>query len=219
MIRNEKMNATSPTISALITDIGLRAHEQVLVGLAGPPGSGKSTLARDLVDEINARRQYTAAVLPMDGFHLSNLQLERKGIASVEGAPETFDVDGFIATLSRIRSPGRKTVYVPDYSRVLREHIAASVAIAAETNIIVCEGNYLLLESGEWKDVWTYLEHAWFLNVEWAICRQRLTARHIASGKSVAAASEWVDRSDKGNYDLIVNGSRTKGARLIHQHD
>lgn len=213
------MNAANPTISALITDIGVRAHDQIIVGLAGPPGSGKSTLARDLVDEINARGECTATVLPMDGFHLSNLQLERKRIASIKGAPETFDVDGFIATLSRIRSPDRKTIYVPDYSRILHEPVAASIAITADTNIIVLEGNYLLLESGEWKDVRSYLEHAWFLNVEWAICRQRLTARQIASGKSLAAASEWVDRSDKANYELVVNGSRTQGVRLIHQHD
>jgi pantothenate kinase len=150
----------------------------------------------------------------MDGYHLSTFQLKRKGIASIRGAPQTFDVDGFIAALSRIRAPDGKTVYVPDYSRVLDEPIAASLAITAETNVVVVEGNYLLLEAGEWQNVWSHLTHGWFLDVEWAVCRQRLIARHIGSGKSLAAATEWVDRSDKANYDLIVGGSRTQDVRF-----
>jgi pantothenate kinase len=215
-------NATTSLIPALITDImdiKVPAHEQIIVGLAGPPGSGKSTLAKDLVDEINARGECTAKVLPMDGFHLSNSQLEQKGIASIKGAPETFDVDGFIATLSRIRSPERSTVFVADYSRVLDEPIAASIAITADTNVVVLEGNYLLLDSGSWKDVWSYLEHAWFLSVDWDVCRERLIRRQMASGKSIPAATEWVDRSDKANYDLVVSSSRTQGVRLIPQPD
>lgn len=203
------------TLLELITDIGLHRGRHMVIGLAGPPGSGKSTLAAYIVDEINRYRDNTAIVLPMDGFHLSNSQLEKKGIAQIKGAPETFDVHGFILALSRIRSPVQGTWYVPDYSRVLDEPIAASIAITGETSVIVVEGNYLLLESGEWKNVRQYLDRAWFLDVGWDVCRDRLITRQIAGGKSLADASEWVDRSDKANFELVVNGSRTEGVCLI----
>ncbi len=104
---------------------------------------------------------------------------------------------------------------MPDYSRVLNEPIAASIAITGETDIIVVEGNYLLLEFGDWKNVWQYLDRAWFLSVGWEVCRDRLIARQTAGGKSLTEASEWVERSDKANFDLVVNGSRAQGVFLI----
>lgn len=217
IIRDISADSTSSLVSALAAEVAGHAGERVLIGLAGPPGSGKSTLARNLVDEMNARGTCAAAIMPMDGYHLSTFQLDRQGIASIRGAPETFDVNGFVAALARLRSPGVDTVYLPDYSRVIDEPIAASIAIAADTNVVVVEGNYLLLGSGEWTKVETYLTHSWFLDVEWEVCRQRLITRHTNTGKSLAAATEWVDRSDKVNYDLIVGGSRTAGVRFIRQ--
>ncbi len=205
----------TPILSELISDTRLPHGRHTIIGLAGPPGSGKSTLASYIVDEINRRGGDTAVVFPMDGFHLSNAQLEKKGIAHIKGAPETFDVGGFIWALSRLRSPRQDTLYVPDYSRALNEPIAASIGITRDTNIIVVEGNYLLLESGNWKDVRQYLDRAWYLNVGWEVCRDRLVARQIAGGKSFIEASEWVDRSDKANFDLVANGSRTHGVCLI----
>ena len=52
----------------------------------------------------------------MDGFHLSNRQLDRLGRRDRKGAPDTFDVDGYVATLRRI-STGAGDVYVPDFDR------------------------------------------------------------------------------------------------------
>ncbi len=205
----------NPILSELISGTGLPRGRHMIIGLAGPPGSGKSTLASYVVDEINRHGGNTAAVFPMDGFHLSNAQLEKKGIAQIKGAPETFDVDGFLWALSRLRSPRQGTLYVPDYSRILNEPIAASIGITVETNIIVVEGNYLLLESGNWKNVRQYLDRAYFLNFGWDVCRPRLVARQMAGGKSLTEASEWVDRSDKANFDLVANGSRTHGVCLI----
>lgn len=209
------LNHVNPSFAELLSGIDLDRGQPMIIGLAGPPGSGKSTVASYIVDEINRCEDSTAVVLPMDGFHLSNFQLEKNGIARIKGAPETFDVDGFLVALSRIRSPDQDTVYLPDYSRVLNEPIAASIAITEETKIIVVEGNYLLLDSGDWKRVWQYLDCAWFLNVGWEVCRDRLIARQMAGGKSFDEASEWVDRSDKANYELTVNGSRSQGVSLI----
>jgi pantothenate kinase len=215
-MRYVEVHPTAPDIPALTADIeATRSDGRIIIGLAGPPASGKSTLAQSIVDELNRRNGRVAVVLPMDGFHLSSFQLHEQDIAQIKGAPETFDVDGLIATLSRVRLPMRTTVYVPDYIRTMHEPIAASIAIKDQTKVVIVEGNYLLLQSPGWRDVRQYLDQAWFLNVDWDVCRERLVARQVAGGRSPDEAREWVDRSDKANYDLIVSGSKTHGVGLI----
>jgi hypothetical protein len=94
-----------------------------LLGLCGPPAAGKSVLARALVDGINLRLGTdTAAYLPLDGFHLSNRQLERLGLTDRKGSPPSFDVYGYNALLRRVGAdpaPGHD-VYAPDYDRESR---------------------------------------------------------------------------------------------------
>ena len=51
------------------------AHPRVILGIAGAPGAGKSTIAELLV----ARLGPTAALLPMDGYHLPRAELVRLG--------------------------------------------------------------------------------------------------------------------------------------------
>ena len=69
-----------------------------------------------LVEELGAR----AVVVGMDGFHLANETLERLGLRNVKGAPETFDADGFVALLERIRSPiASRPIHAPVYDRSL----------------------------------------------------------------------------------------------------
>jgi pantothenate kinase len=47
-----------------------------------------------------------AAYFPMDGYHLSNAQLKRLGLLDRKGAPNTFDIDGYVAMLSRMAAEG-----------------------------------------------------------------------------------------------------------------
>lgn len=75
---------------------------RALLGITGAPGAGKSTLAARLV----AQWGEGAVVVPMDGFHLAQGELERLGRAARKGAPDTFDAAGFVALLRRLRESG-----------------------------------------------------------------------------------------------------------------
>ncbi|MCY7374202.1 MAG: hypothetical protein LH461_10995, partial [Spirochaetaceae bacterium] len=56
-----------------------------LLGIAGSPGSGKSTLAAEVTDALSG----LAALVPMDGFHLAQAQLDALGRAERKGAIDT----------------------------------------------------------------------------------------------------------------------------------
>ena len=176
-------------------------HGRVVVGITGPPGVGKSTVARRAVEAFGG----AAAYLPMDGFHLSNAQLDRRGRRSRKGAPDTFDVDGFVATLRRVAAAHLKAdVYVPDFDRAIEEPVAAGPVVPADARLVVTEGNYLGLPDGGWEPVRSLLDRFYYLDCPPAERRRRLVERHVAGGRSPAAAAAWVDTVDEPNAVLIA---------------
>src|SRR3954470_2556460 len=172
-----------------------------IVGVAGAPGSGKSTFARAYVDEAGGAR---AALVPMDGFHLADVSLRALGLLSRKGAPETFDAWGYAALLHRLRRRPPETVYAPGFERSLEQPLAAAIAVPPVADLVVTEGNYLLLDRPEWRAVRAELDEVWFLDAADDVRRARLVARHIAFGKSPEAAASWVARVDEPNAALVA---------------
>jgi pantothenate kinase len=172
---------------------------RVVIGVTGPPGAGKSTFATALVAEFGS----AAAYLPMDGFHLSNAQLDRLGRRDRKGAIDTFDVDGYVATLRRTANAfGENDVYVPDFDRRLDEPVAAGLVVPAAAQVVVTEGNYL--GYGGWAPVRELLALLYYIDCPTAVRRERLIRRHTAGGRSAADAAAWVDTVDEPNARLIA---------------
>jgi len=170
-----------------------------LLGITGAPGAGKSTVAAEVVALVGPR----AVVVPMDGFHLAQTELERIGRADRKGAPDTFDADGFVALLARLRTPGR-TVYAPEYRRDLRNAVAGAIAVPPEVTLVVVEGNYLLLDDHGFGPVAGLLDESWFLALDDDVRLDRLVARHEAFGKSPQAARAWSHGPDESNARLVA---------------
>jgi pantothenate kinase len=187
-----------------------RAPARTVLGIAGPPGCGKSTLAARLVGAVAPE----AVVVPMDGFHLAQAELERLGSAGRKGAPDTFDAAGYVALLRRLRDPGREVVYAPAFDRDLEEPVAGSIAVRPDLPLVVTEGNYLGLEAGAWAGVRQHLDELWFVDVDRTLRIERLVARHVRHGRSPAAAARWVETVDEVNT-TVVDASRGRADLVV----
>lgn len=184
---------------------------RVIIGLVGKPGSGKSTLSSYLLKKLPKE---STALVPMDGFHLSNAQLALLGRSDRKGAPDTFDVDGYVELLQRIKTNFTKEIYFPIFHREIEESIAAEGVIHPHTSLVITEGNYLLLGEDTWSGVAPLLTESWFVDVSNDRRMARLVARHIKFGKSFEEAHAWAHGSDQSNADLI-EAARAKADVVI----
>ena len=192
---------------------------RVLLGITGSPGAGKSTLAVFLAEACGA------AVVPMDGFHLADVELVRRGLLDRKGAPETFDGWGYAALLARVRGLGAgsgsgsaEVVMAPMFERDLEQPIAGAIPVPPSAGLVVTEGNYLLLEADPWPLVRARLDAVWHVVTDDALRLPRLLARHVASGKTPAEAAAWVDRVDRPN-GVLIETARTRADLVLDLTD
>jgi pantothenate kinase len=184
-----------------------------LIGITGVPGSGKSTYAARLAEQWAP----AAVVVPMDGFHLAGCELARLGRADRKGAPDTFDVDGYVHLLDRLRY-ATSTVYAPEFRREIEEPIAGAIAVEAHHTTVITEGNYLLVDRDGWERVRPLLTECWFVECDEAERIARLVARHVAHGRSPDAARRWVEHTDEPNARLIES-TRARADRVVRVDD
>jgi len=193
----------------------LKRNGRTLLGLVGAPGAGKSTLAAALLAEFGD----VAQVIPMDGFHLANVELERLGRRGRKGAPDTFDSAGYVALLRRLLAQtDDEVVYAPEFRRAIEEPIANAIPVFARTQLIVTEGNYLLLDDGPWADVKGLLDEVWYVDVDDTLRVDRLTRRHEQFGRSADEAAAWVAGTDEPNARLI-EASRARASFVFRWVD
>ncbi len=197
------MTDLAPLLDRIADLRGRAGDARVLVGVVGSPGSGKSTLCAALVAALGT----DAVLVPMDGFHLAQAELDRLGRADRKGAPDTFDAGGYLHLLRRLRAREEDVVYAPEFHRDLEEAVAGSVAVPREVPVVVTEGNYLLLDDPAWTPVRAELDEAWFVAPDEALRLERLLARHVAHGRTPDEAHEWVMRNDEANARLVARSA------------
>ena len=181
---------------------GVGVGRPVLVGVTGEPGAGKSTLTASLVAGLQARG-VTAVLVPMDGFHLANVALAALGRADRKGAIDTFDGAGYAALLTRLREAGPDTVWAPTYDRSIEESVAGAIGVPVGTEVVVTEGNYLLVDDGPWSAVLDLLDEVWAVDVDPDLRLARLVARHVEFGKPPERAAAWVESVDVPNATFV----------------
>ncbi|CAN5424025.1 nucleoside/nucleotide kinase family protein [soil metagenome] len=192
------MVATIDELVAVVSQL-LARRSRVIVGIVGEPGSGKSTVAEAISDQVDCR----SVIVPMDGFHLSNRELKRLGRSERKGAPDTFDVAGYVNLLRRLRDVDDDVVYAPEYVRDLEEPIGGAIAVSSDIPVVFTEGNYLLHSEHGWDAVAPLLDGVWYLDSEPQRRVQRLIRRHERFGKTSDDAIAWATGSDERNASVV----------------
>ena len=188
---------------------------RILAMLAAPPGSGKSTL----LSFLESLSHGTIQVIGMDGFHRRQAYLvshftERDGrqipMVDIKGAPVTFDLDLFTASVKRIAA-GESCGW-PVYDRM--RHDPVENAVWVDGNIVLLEGNYLLLDQDGWRDLSGYADYTISIRADEALLRSRLIDRRMKTGVDEAAATRFVDYSDMPNVRLCLEKTMRSDCQL-----
>lgn len=179
-----------------------------LIALAGPPGAGKSTLAQALVTALGSG----ARAVPMDGFHYDDAVLTARGLRARKGAPDTFDVAGFVHLMRRLRDEGE--VAFPVFDRSMELSRAAADVVLPSDRFLVIEGNYLLLTDGPWAQLQDAFDLTVWIDVPEAELDRRLMQRWAHHGKTPEEARAWIDGNDMPNIRFTAAQSRPADVKI-----
>ena len=195
----ERLSDYASLLSSIETRLP-KARKPMIVAIAGPPAAGKSTLARKLVNDLNSVGLSTC-YCPMDGFHLTNAQLDANGLRRVKGRIDTFNAIAFANAVAR--AAAREAFWWPQYSRQRHEPMPKGIWIKGKEAACVIEGNFLLVDKAPWRSAAKSYALRIFVDAPDAVLRRFLLRRHMRGGKSESEAREKVRQTDMPNARAI----------------
>ena len=185
------------------------------IGLAGVPGSGKSTLAA----ELKYRLGTLLTVIPMDGYHYYRHELDQMDNPDLahtrRGAPFTFNAKRLVEDLTEAKKLGIGSF--PDFDHRVGDPIEGAITLTDKTpQIVLVEGNYLLLNDSPWYLLKEQVfDETWFLYVPHAESNRRVYQRHLTTGLTEKQAQSRVEQNDAPNAELITTASTKNANRII----
>ncbi|OJF94612.1 nucleoside/nucleotide kinase family protein [Alkalibacterium sp. 20] len=193
--------------------------KRLIVFLAAPPGTGKTTLSLFLNkfydDHFSA---FTFQSISIDGFHHKRKYLLSNYIVAdnhkvllndIKGSPETFDIESLKTALSQLED---ETVLWPVYDR--NTHDISEDKIKIDSDIILIEGNWLLLNEEKWKELVNFCDLSIFIQAEETILRTRLIERKMRGGISLKDARTFYEQSDNKNIKRVLERHHTPDITL-----
>ena len=83
----------------------------------------------------------------------------------------------------------------------------------ADVEVVLTEGNYLLLDRPEWRAGRALLDETWYVDADPDVRRTWLVGRHVRFGKPRTEAERWVAEVDEANAALV--GATRSRADLV----
>lgn len=198
---------------------------RILVMLAAPPGAGKSTLASFLKELAGQEPGLTpVTVIGMDGFHryqedLLTHRVIRDGknisLVQIKGAPVTFDLKRLTERVRQVAA-GEACGW-PEYNRLLHNPVENAIIVKGE--IVLLEGNYLLLEQDGWRSLAGFADYTIRIRAEERMLKERLVKRKISSGTDPEAALRFVEFSDMANVRECLEYTKKADLTLVVKED
>ena len=205
-----------------LTDLQRNLKRRIVAFLAAPPAAGKSTLCLYLEQLSRTEKGLTPVQsVGIDGFHhpqayLDSHTIVRDGktipLAKIKGAPETYDVEKLRDLLARVHEQNQRW---PLYDR--RIHNPVENAVEIREQILILEGNWLLLD----EEPWNFLacDYSIFLRAGDERQLERIVQRKMLGGFDEAAAREFVRNNDAPNIARCMAHSRRGDMNLQYSGD
>jgi pantothenate kinase len=189
----------------------------------------------------NNPNQSLAVVLPMDGFHYTRAQLDAfpdpRAAHARRGAPWTFDAQAFVATVAAARSASgdakkKEPLLVPSFDHAVKDPVADQIVIGPEAEVVIVEGNYLLLDEEPWRRLWKggegegeggeappqpppLLDETWFVDSPLEAAMAHIFARQTKEvGLTPEESRKRVEENDGPNARLVV-ATRERAGVLV----
>ncbi len=138
---NLRFAATRELHAATETFLGsLHARVPYVIGIAGSVAVGKSTISRILQALLSRWPDHPRVdLVTTDGFLFPNSELERRGLMSRKGFPESYDVRRIVRFLAELKA-GQPEVRAPVYSHLTYDIVPGDEIVLAGPDIVIVEG-------------------------------------------------------------------------------
>ena len=123
-------------------------------------------------------------VLPIDGYHytkdaLSKFPNPAQAFAR-RGAHWTFDAERFVADLISLKKDSSQNFTFPSFDHAVGDPIENDITVNNNSEIIIIEGNYLLLDKEPWSIIKRHIaDFSIFISADEDIIRRRVINRHL----------------------------------------
>lgn len=204
-------NLFLPLLSKL-TQLQNEKGKRVIMFLAAPPATGKSTLTLFLEKLSRENKELTPVqAIGLDGFHyhadyIKSHSILRNGqeipMSEVKGCPETFDTEKLHAKLSALQN---QNVLWPIYDRKMHDVVEDVQKVTGD--IILLEGNWLLLKDEAWQDMRSFADYTLLISANPNLLKHRLIARKMQGGLSETDATAFYEKSDSVNVERTLQDS------------
>lgn len=195
-----------------LTKMQKEKKERLIVFMAAPPAVGKTTLCQFLEYLSKENEELTEIqAIGLDGFHYHSDYINTHDacvfgkmvpMKKVKGCPETYDTEKLTAKLEKIKS---ENILWPVYDRNI--HDVVEDVIEIQKDIILIEGNWLLLKEEPWASMKEFSDYTILILSEEETLKERLIGRKEKGGLSRKEAEEWYEQSDSVNVRRVLQNS------------
>lgn len=195
-----------------LTEMQKKKNRRLIVFMAAPPAVGKTTLSKFLEYLADQSEDLTKIqAIGLDGFHYHSDYINTHNavvmgkevpMKKVKGCPETYDTEKLREKFKKIKE---EDILWPVYDRTIHDVVEDVEKITK--NIILIEGNWLLLDEEPWKSMKDTADYTIMIRSEEETLKERLVGRKMKGGLTREEAEDWYINSDSVNVRRVLQTS------------